>query len=221
MTDVEAIIARHSVRKYLPKPIEEFKVLALNELIDKCNSEGELNIQLVLNEPNAFKKSLLAYGMFSGVTNYIALVGKDNKDLYEKCGYYGEKIVLYAQQLGLNTCWVGGTFKKSACRVSVNADEKFVLVIAIGYGANQGKNHKSKEVTEIANMVNTPKWFVDGIEMVMLAPTAVNKQNFKFTYSDNRVSAEALGKQLSYVDLGIAKLHFEIGSKKGSEIWRV
>lgn len=219
MTDVEAIKARHSVRKYLKKPLEEYKIMALQKLIDDCNNEGDLNIQLILNEPKCFTKSLLAYGMFSGVTNYIAMIGKDSDSLYEKIGYYGEKIVLYAQQLNLNTCWVGGTFKKSVCPAQVNEDEKLVLVIVIGYGANKGKPHKSKDVTEIADLVNTPKWFVDGIEMVMLAPTALNRQNFKFSYRDGLVIAKSNKEGFTNVDIGIAKLHFEIGSKKSKDIW--
>ena len=50
-----------------------------------------------------FYKVCLLYTSFSGVKNYIALIGKKSPNLEEACGYYGEKIVLRAQQLGLNT----------------------------------------------------------------------------------------------------------------------
>lgn len=51
-------------------------------------------------------------GFFSNVRNYVALIGKKDAALDEKIGYYGEKIALRAQQLGLNTCWVALTFSK-------------------------------------------------------------------------------------------------------------
>lgn len=112
MEFLAAIEQRHAVRAYLNKPIEKEKADALRLLIEECNRKGDLHIQLVLNEPKAFDSFMAHYGNFSGVTNYIALIGKKCGDLDEKIGYYGEKIALYAQTLGLNTCWVAMTYKK-------------------------------------------------------------------------------------------------------------
>lgn len=78
----------------------------------QCNRESGLHIQLVLDEPRGFGGLPAHYGKFSGVKNYIALIGKKSPNLEEACGYYGEKIVLRAQQLGLNTCWVAMTYSK-------------------------------------------------------------------------------------------------------------
>lgn len=75
-------------------------------------SESGLHMQLVLDEPKGFDGFMAHYGKFSGVKNYIAVIGKKGRDLEEKCGYYGEKVVLYAQRLGLNTCWVALTYSK-------------------------------------------------------------------------------------------------------------
>ena len=110
----EAMKKRHSVRQYIDKPIEGEVLEALLSETDGCNKEGDLNIQLVLNEPKAFDSFMAHYGRFEGVTNYLALVGKRCRDLDEKCGYYGERLVLKAQQLGLNTCWVALTYKKNS-----------------------------------------------------------------------------------------------------------
>ena len=111
-TILEAMRARHSVRSYTEKLIEGETLEALEKLIDECNRESGLHIQLVRNEPMAFDSAMAHYGKFSGVKNYLALVGKKSKKLDELCGYYGEKLVLAAQTLGLNTCWVGLTFQK-------------------------------------------------------------------------------------------------------------
>ena len=109
---IEAIKARHSVRKYLDRPIEKAKVAQLREAVDLVNAESGLNVQLVLNEPKAFSSGLWKYGQFSGVLNYFVMAGPKGKEAEEKIGYYGEKLVLLAQTIGLNTCWVGLTYKK-------------------------------------------------------------------------------------------------------------
>lgn len=89
------------------------------------------------------------YGKFSGVTDYIAMIGPKGKDLEEKVGYYGERLVLYAQQLGLNTCWVAMTYSKVKSAYTVNPGEKLCLVIAIGYGNTNGTAHRSKTEAEV------------------------------------------------------------------------
>ena len=138
MNLIEAIEQRHSVRSYLLQPLDDETAEQLNEVIRECNEEGGLHIQLVRNDPSAFSSGLAKYGQFSNVTDYIALIGKKSSDLEEKAGYYGEKIVLAAQRLGLNTCWVALTFRKNPDAYTVSAGEKLVMVIAVGHGAVQG-----------------------------------------------------------------------------------
>ena len=105
MTIQEAIQVRHSVRQYKNTAIEAEKIAQLQALIDQSNSEAGLHMQLVVNEPKAFAGGLAKYGKFSGVGNYIAMIAPKGKDV--ELGYYGEQVVLLAQTLGLNTCWVG------------------------------------------------------------------------------------------------------------------
>lgn len=78
MTIHEAIIARHSVRKYIDKPIEENLIKILQEKVNECNNLGNLHIQLVTNEPKAFKGKM-AYGTFSGVSKTTILLKKSVK----------------------------------------------------------------------------------------------------------------------------------------------
>ena len=108
----EAILQRHSVRRYQNKPLAEETAAALEALIGACNAESGLHIQLVKNEPKAFDSAMARYGHFTGVSNYFAVVGKKGRAAEEAVGYYGERLVLEAQRLGLNTCWVALTFKK-------------------------------------------------------------------------------------------------------------
>ena len=217
---MEAVRARHSVRSYLDTPIEAEKVDQLRAFIDECNGESGLRIQLILEEPRAFSGFFAHYGMFSGVKNYIALVGeKEDKDLEEKCGYQGEKIVLRAQQLGLNTCWVGLTYRKVPGVIRVREYEKLVCVIALGYGSTQGKARRSKAVKDVVEGTGHPDWFIRGAEAALLAPTAVNQQKFRFSRRSSLVMAKAGRGPYSKVDLGIVKCHFEIGAGKDRFMW--
>ena len=226
MTLQEAITARHSVRKYIDKEIPADIVTALQDKIAEYNKVGNLNIQLVLNETRAFT-GMLSYGSFSGVRNYFVMVGKKGADLDERVGYYGEQLVLLAQTLGLNTCWVGLSYRKVPEAYNVGKDEKLACMIALGYGETQGVSHKIKTIEQVSNASDlTPAWFKRGVEAALLAPTAVNQQTFSFEYvgmSNNRhlVRAKKGFSMIGYtqMDLGIAKYHFEIGAGKNNFDW--
>ncbi len=220
MTLKEAIVQRHSVRRYLNKPIDEATAAELQKTIDECNRLSGLNIQLVLGEPEAFRSGMAKYGNFENCTNYITIVGKKGDD--EKCGYYGEKIVLRAQQLGLNTCWVALTFNKSKAVYTLRDNEKLLIVIALGYGQTQGKERPSKTMEELSKVKNgeAPEWFRNAMEAVKLAPTAINQQKFLFILDGNEVTAKTLFGFYAKMDLGIAKYHFEIGAGDAHFVWK-
>ena len=211
MTLLEAITARHSVRKYIDKPIPQDIIDILQAKIEECNEIGNLHIQLVTNEPKAFKGKM-AYGTFSGVTNYFAMVGKKADDLSERIGYYGEQLVLLAQTLGLNTCWVGLTYNNIKDAYIKGNDEKLCCVSARGYSDDAGRNLKRKTVEQVTNASDvTPAWCKKGVEAALLAPTAVNQQKFSFEYvgmKNNRhiVKANKGFSLIGYtrIDLGIA-----------------
>ena len=200
---IEAIKARHSVRKYLDRPIEKAKVAQLREAVDTVNAESGLNVQLVLNEPKAFSSGLWKYGQFSGVQNYFVMAGPKGKEAEEKIGYYGEKLVLLAQTIGLNTCWVGLTYKK--------IPGTFTL-----------RDGKPAENFYESSEGLPPVWFRNGLEAALLAPTAVNQQKFKFIlHPGNVVEAKTSFSMAGYtaIDLGIVKLHFELGAGRDNFTW--
>lgn len=205
----------------MEKPIEAEKIEELKALIDECNREGGTHLQLVTDEPKAFAGGMAKYGKFSGISNYIAVVGKKGADTL--LGYYGEKVVIRAQMLGLSTCWVGLTFSKQPDSYQVLDGEKLFCVISLGYGANQGVQHKLKPIENFAEVNGAmPEWFRQGVEAAIMAPTAVNQQKFKFILHDgNRVEAKAKFSLIGYaqLDLGIAKYHFEVGAGKENFEW--
>lgn len=221
MDILQAIKERHSVRSYSDRPVEEEKLQAIKAEIENCNLESGLNIQLVENEEKAFGCFLASCVKFSGVKNYFALVGKNDKDLHKKVGYYGEKLVLFAQQLGLNTCWAAGTYKKVEDAFDIKTGEKLACVIALGYGNTQGAEHKDKPLTKICPDFDDtlPQWFKNGLTCAMLAPTALNRQKLVLRCNGNEVSLKVKKCTYSQIDLGIVKLHFEIGAGKENFVW--
>lgn len=215
---MELMRARHSVRRFLDKPLDAAATEAIQREIDACNRESGLHIQLILNEPEAFQAEKPHYGVFEGCKNYLALVGPKDRD--EAVGYYGERVVLAAQAVGVNSCWVALTYKKRLARMEIPAGEVNYMVIALGYGRTQGSPHRSKTPEQIGGLrADSPDWYRKGLEAALLAPTAVNQQKFRFALEGDRVRAKRGLGFYTKVDLGIAKLHFELGSGKGPEIW--
>ena len=238
MTIQEAIEARHSVRAYKDQPLTEEVAKLLEEEIAVVNQKGNLHVQLIQNEPKAFQGTMAKYGKFRNANNYLVMAGERGDDLDERVGYYGEHLVLLAQTLGLNTCWVGLSYSKVPGTYVLDEGEKIACYIAIGYGETQGVGHKIKTVEQVSrSAVRTlgssenasdaaPLWFRKGVEAALLAPTAVNQQKFSFEYlgmSNNRhqVRAKKGFSLIGYtkMDLGIAKYHFEIGAGKVNFVW--
>lgn len=215
----EAIRTRHAVRSYTDAPLPSETIAALLGEIEAANAQSGLHLQLAVDEPEAFDGLISHYGHFSGVRNYLCCVGKKTRNLETRIGYYGERVVLAATMLGLDSCWVALTYSKGKAGCTIARGEKLVCVIALGYGETHGVAHQTKDPAARYRTFDgapAPTWFMNGIDAAMLAPTAVNQQRFAFWLEpDNIVRAEATGGVNSKVDLGIVQYHFEIGA--GSE----
>ena len=199
MEMMELMKQRHSVRQYTDRVIEAEKRSALDELTAALNRKFGVHMQIIYDEPQCFDSMMAHYGKFTGVKNYIALVGVKSPALDETLGYAGEQLVLKAQELGLNTCWVAMTHGKS--KAVIGKGEKQVCLIALGYGCTNGIAHRSKALSEVCR--------VQG-EAALLAPTATNQQKFFFELlPDGKVKASARPGFYTKLDLGIVKYHFE------------
>jgi len=215
---IDAIWMRRSVRKYLDKRIEESKIEILRESISSLNKTSGLTMELI-EESDSFR-SIKAF-MFKNIRTVIAVKGKANDpDLNEKCGYYGEQIVLEATALGLGTCWVAATFNKKSDSLNIKDDESIVCAIPVGYGAENLSEPASvpdvpqRKTISISKFLdgntNVPDWVAAGMKAVQFAPTAMNSQKARFKYADGKLSIQIPSGKLNMVDLGIIKFHFEI-----------
>ena len=212
MTIPEAIDSRHSVRAYKNVPIPEEIREKLDQCVQECNNEGRLDIFIRYDDPDGFDSRLAHYGRFRNVRNYIVLSGKKESDFDIRCGYYGEKIVLYTQMLGLNTCWAALTFNKKKVKELIPDGQTLCMVIALGYGETCGTPHKSRKRSDVIEAADSslPDWFERGIDAALKAPTAVNQQKFAFIIFNEKVVARVKGLgSYTKVDLGIVAYHFE------------
>jgi len=226
---IKAIDMRCSRRKYLPKQLEQAAAETLQSLIADICSKESLKMQLVVGDGDAFNGFRRSYGMFTGVRNFVALIEKEaDVAALERLGYFGEHLVLHCTALGLGTCWVGGTFSRKACPVELGEGEKIVCAITVGYTENElsakekltrwGTHRKTKTAEQMYNAEGpVPEWFMSGMEAVQKAPSAVNRQPVTFSYRDGAVTAavEDIAGQGYALDLGIAKLHFKLGTGCG------
>ncbi len=213
MTEIEAVKERHSVRKYTEKKIEPEKAEKIACLIEECNREGNLHMQFIPEAEKIYSRTLNMARGLGGAPGVIACAGPDDGTLEERIGYYGEKVVLFAQTLGLNTCWAG-MFNAKNVAARIGEGERLVIVIAIGYGANQGVQRRSKDYSEVVEGEDEkPEWFRYGVELALLAPTAVNQQKFRFGIDENGEVYVTEGKgPFSRVDKGIVRYHFDLGA---------
>ena len=227
----DAINIRCSRRTYLPEPVDYGCINKIRTVIDGYNQKAGLNMQLAINRPEAFNGLFKSYGMFKGVKNYIGLIENKN-DIHsqEKLGYYGELTVLQATDMRLGTCWVGGTFDRKSCPFMLSEHESIACVITFGSVSNErsmkekfiySMTHRKAKTSEDLYVADEPipGWFKTGIETVRKAPSAVNRQPVVFTLKKGAVTASVKDVNIHgmALDLGIAKLHFELGA--GGGVW--
>lgn len=223
---LEAAARRHSVRKYIPGPLTEGQAEAIRSAVEQANKATGLHIQLVVDEPKAFSSAVHTYGQFAGVSNYLVMAGPRGVRPERQLGYEGEKIVLLCTTLGLDSCWVGLTYKKIPSAFTIAQGEKLHCVIALGTGATHGIQHPQRPAERFYSVDGgspAPDWFMDGIRCAQLAPTAVNQQKWRFTlHQDGSVEPGTAFSLAGYaqVDLGIAMYHFGLGAGEDSFTWR-
>ena len=222
MTD--AILHRKSHRIFTPAPLSEEEMEAIQNKISAINLETGLTIEFEEDGSRAFQDFRKSYGLFKNVRSLILLKGNAGLAHFrEKIGFYGEELVLFVEDLGIGSCWVGGTFDRES--FSYPEEEHIQAVILLGYAGDGGIRekflssllHKKKPWEAcIEGDSPYPKWVKEGMEAVALAPSALNKQKPFFHYHNGILTATVKNDfEMDMVDLGIAKLHFELGVGSG------
>lgn len=220
------------MRQFTPEPLKDDAVASLSEMVAAINAaDPALYFQLVTNDPDTFGKSLLAsYGKFSNVSDYIVVAATDSAA--DEAGYRGERLVLETLRYGVGSCWVGLTFSKKALSRRIDHDAvaargaKVRAVIALGYPAVPGCQHPMKDPRKVAPDYDAaPDWYRRGVDAVLLAPSALNKQPYDISMAGDATvrlrivhGMLSLAKGYAALDRGIARLHFAIGAGRPVDI---
>lgn len=216
---------RTSIRSYQnDEPTLQFT--KLKEVIKNLNT-SEYYFELY-EDSQAFGSFMKTYGLFTNVNYYIICSSKNSDSAKESLGYYGEQLVLEATSLGLGTCWVGGTFDTHSHRLNLPPQHILQCVITIGLPEEKLKDkliksllHRKKKSLEVLGLQkDSPLWFSEGIHAVSYAPSAINKQPYKFTLEGTNVRVhDTANASFQAIDRGIAMYHFTCGSKKDRTIF--
>ena len=211
-----AMRQRRTVRKFTSEPLSPELISQLNDRVRANNERLELAISLKVGDESALPGALKLF-FAKGVRNYFVLAGSDRPGLDEDLGYASADLMLFAQALGLNTWWIGGTFSRKNVEQAVPG-KKVIGIVAVGFGVTPGTAHKSKMAAEASSYEGPePQWFADGVQAALLAPTALNKQCFRIAGAGNKVSITENGGAFSGADIGIVKYHFELGAGNAFE----
>ncbi|HVO65820.1 MAG TPA: nitroreductase family protein [Syntrophales bacterium] len=207
---MEVIRQRFSCRTYFEKPVEEYKRQRLIEFMSS-NSTGPLGTPVRLKliaateQDRSSLKGLGTYGIIKGATGFIVGAVRNSKKNLEDYGYLMERAILYATDIGLGTCWLGGTFTRSrfAKKISAAAGETVPAVVSIGYIAEMGRFEG--KMRQFVGSQNRHPWkdlffekkfgvllspedagtYVTPLEMVRIGPSASNKQPWRIVKDGN------------------------------------
>ena len=196
---------RFSCRSYLSQPMEEQTRRKLAEYAASLQTGpfgARMRFELVAAREQEQKtlKNLGTYGFIKGATGFIIGVIQDDDKNLEDFGYLMENIILFATDIGLGTCWLGGTFTKSSFseRVSPHPGELIPAVSAVGYCAKKahrlgtlirnraGADHRlSWEKLFFDSRFGVPLSrkqagdYATALDMVRWGPSASNKQPWR------------------------------------------
>jgi hypothetical protein len=232
----DAILKRRSIRQYAARPVEAAGLEAMSRVCAEFRPFPSARAVLVADPTeDIFRGIPGGYGKVNGAPALVAFIGSmQSPDVQEALGYTGEGVILEATALGLATCWVGGFFspKRAAAIAKVAPNERVLAVTPIGYPkegsslqekamSRFGRNWQRRPLSDLVtglNETNRPGWMKAALEAARLAPSAMNRQPWRFQVDENSITVSAdsvmnptmvVSKRL---DCGIAMLHIEIGA---------
>jgi nitroreductase len=231
----KSLFERHSRRRYtgetLPKEI-------LEQIESVCSSfqhfPGSRAVLVRTPPDNIFTGAVGHYGAVKGAPHFVAFIGDmSNSHVQEAIGYHGEGVILEATALGVNTCWVAGMYRPEIVekKLKVRNGEQVLAITPLGKAVDNKTRveqamtrllgaHRRKELKQILALGSEDPtgWVYRAIDAARVAPSAINRQPWRFKIQGESVSLFTKSKEGHRIsprlDCGIAMLHFEIGAKK-------
>jgi hypothetical protein len=207
----DLIKARYSCRTYRKQPLEmelqqRLASFAASTSSGPFGTHPRFELIAATAQDRAALKGLGTYGFIKGATAFLVGATRDAEKSMEDYGYLLERIILLATDLGLGTCWLGGSFTKSsfAKKISTRRGELVPAVVSVGYaaerpslvdsvirrGASAEKRFpwqrlffESKFDTPLTHQAAGA--YAVPLEMVRLGPSASNKQPWRIVKDDD------------------------------------
>lgn len=228
----QAIFIRASRRSFHPRAVEKNKLDRIERLCRDFRPFASVRAELVLRSPHkVFRGIIGSYGGITGADRYLAFIGDVGKPAVEEgVGYTGEGIILEAALLGLGTCWVSGFFRPEAVKehIALGPNERVFAVSPLGYAERErtakdriysalARSKKRKAMAEIVSGSAPLPWHSAAVEAARLAPSATNRQPWRFVLSPGAITVgmdapQGDGRYSKRLDCGIAMLHVELGA---------
>jgi len=240
MQNIEKLVRkRRSVRTFDERKLTAEDLEKLRAFMAAVDNPYHIPVEFVLMDANEHK---LTCPVVVGTNLYVG--GKISKVPYaeEAFGFSFEKLVLFAQSLGLGTVWLGGTMDRGAFEraMDLGSDEMIPCASALGYPAHKMSMRESvmRKAIKADSRIPFEELFFDDsfdtpltqekagklafpLEMVRLAPSAVNRQPWRAVVTDNavhfylkRAKFGAGAFDMQKIDLGIALCHFALAAKE-------
>lgn len=160
---------------------------------------------------------------------YITFIGDmDAPNIQAIMGYLGEGIILEATALGLNTCWVGGFYRRESVikQIDLEDRERVLGITPIGYSKEEkdrvgvsSKKYRRKMLDDliVSGEVSDDNWCMTALEAARIAPSAGNRQPWRFQINDRAITVSSKSKREGFgvsrrLDCGITMLHLELGA---------
>lgn len=206
---------RFSVRKYNGIPSDD-ELCTLEDTARLLSAKG---VRIVLGtDKHVFTSNLFTYGRFTGAEHFAAFIAAENADL-QTVGYMGEAFILETTAMGLGTCWIGACNKRAVREALKLGNEKLCCITPIGISAEEyiGRPRKSLDRLTGLNqqsLIDLAEWQQRALECARLAPSAMNRQELKYTIEGDSIVVEKTSGNFGYgeIDMGIAMLHIELGA---------
>ena len=229
-----ALLIRKSRRSFQPgRPIEPETFDQLDRLCREFRPFPGVRTELVRRPPDdIFRGFVGGYGKITGARAYLVFIGEAIfPETPARVGYMGEAAILEATSLGLGTCWVAGFFKSGAVAADIRIapGERIYAVSPLGYAKESATTKEklysglagSKSRRESSTLVlsGTPDdWQKAALAAARLAPSAVNRQPWRFIFEPGRITIRVEGtgddaKIPKRLDCGIAMLHVEVAAR--------
>lgn len=231
---LRAVEVRTSRRDYLPRSIEEEEKKRIHQLADELEADGSC-IQVVRDGgEEVFKGIIGSYGIIKNARTYAVFIGKRRDPHYlEKTGYYGQAFILALTSMGLGSCWMAGFFRRDGVmgHIELRDEEEILAVTPIGYVDTYSfkekamrrmvRGHRRKELRDLVRGLERSEWdpwIVRSLELARLAPSALNRQPWRFLVAEDSITVE-MDKRVrdstssKRLDCGIAMFHLELGAR--------